>query len=49
MEVREAVAEIEPASGAVVQAFTTGNIVQVFQLVGSVPPETWSGNGPDAP
>jgi uncharacterized protein YbcI len=49
MEVREAIAEIEPASGAVVQAFTTGNIVQVFQLVGSVLPERWSGNGPGAP
>jgi uncharacterized protein YbcI len=31
--VREAVAEIEPATGAVVHAFTTGTMVQVFQLV----------------
>ncbi len=46
MEVREATAEIEPASGAVVQAFTTGNVVQVFQLVGSAATETWSGNAP---
>jgi uncharacterized protein YbcI len=46
MEVREATAEVEPATGAVVQAFTTGNVVQVFQLVGSVPTETWSGKGP---
>jgi uncharacterized protein YbcI len=46
MEVREATAEVEPVTGAVVQAFTTGNVVQVFQLVGSVPTETWSGNGP---
>ena len=45
MEVREATAEVEPVSGAVVQAFTTGNVVQVFQLVGSVPTQTWSGNG----
>jgi hypothetical protein len=29
MEVREATTEIEPASGAVVQAFTTGTVVQV--------------------
>lgn len=49
MEVREATAEVEPVSGAVVQAFTTGNVVQVFQLVGSVPTETWSGNGPSDP
>src|SRR5438874_6874700 len=45
MEVREATAEVEPVTGAVVQAFTTGNVVQVFQLVGSVPTEIWSGNG----
>jgi uncharacterized protein YbcI len=46
MEVREATAEIEPASGAVVQAFTTGNVVQVFQLAGSTPTEVWSGTAP---
>ena len=45
MAVREAAAEVEPASGAVVQAFTTGSVVQVFLLAGSVPTETWSGNG----
>ena len=49
MEVREAIAEVEPRTGAVVQAFTTGNVVQVFQLVGSVPMETWSGNGQAGP
>jgi uncharacterized protein YbcI len=43
MEVREAVAEVEPATGAVVHAFTTGDVVQMFQLVGSVSTETWSG------
>ncbi len=42
MAVREATAEIEPASGAVVQAFTTGTVVQVFLLVGSAPTESWS-------
>ena len=31
-EVREAVAEVEPATGTVVHAFTTGNVVQVFLL-----------------
>jgi uncharacterized protein YbcI len=46
MEVREAAAEIEPASGAVVQAFTTGTVVQVFQLAGSAPTEAWSGSAP---
>ena len=46
MEVREATAEIEPASGAVVQAFTTGTVVQVFLLAGSAPTETWRGSAP---
>jgi hypothetical protein len=40
--VREATAEVEPASGAVVQAFTTGTVVQVFLLAGHAPTETWS-------
>ena len=31
-EVREAAAEVEPSSGTVVHAFTTGNVVQVFTL-----------------
>ena len=30
--VREAVAEVEPATGTVVHTFTTGNVVQVFLL-----------------
>lgn len=49
MEVREAIAEVEPASGAVVQAFTTGTVVQVFLLGGSGPTETWSGSFPGDP
>ena len=38
-EVREAAAEVEPATGAVVHAFTTGAMVQVFllQARGAVP------------
>ena len=46
MDVREATAEIEPSSGAVVQAFTTGTVVQVFLLAGSSPTQVWSGNAP---
>ena len=42
MDVREASAQIEPASGAVVQAFTTGAMVQVFLLAGNAASETWS-------
>jgi uncharacterized protein YbcI len=36
-EVREAVANVEPASGTVVHAFTTGNVVQVYRLADHVP------------
>ena len=36
-DVREAAAEIEPVTGAVVHAFTTGTMVQVFQLVPNKP------------
>ena len=46
MEVREATAEIEPVSGAVVQAFTTGTVVQVFLLAGNAPTEAWSVTAP---
>ena len=42
-EVREAAAEVEPASGTVVHAFTTGNVVQVFLLAAGVPAKIGSG------
>lgn len=45
VEVRESVAEVEPTTGTVVHAFTTGTVVQVFLLAGDVPSETWSGSG----
>ena len=38
-DVREAAAEIMPATGTVVHAFTTGNVVQVFLLSEVVPAE----------
>lgn len=40
MEVREARAEVEPASGAVVQVFTSGTMVQVFLLAAGLPDGT---------
>ena len=43
VEVREAAAEVETATGAVVHAFTTGTMVQVFQLAGSIPAGAWNG------
>ena len=44
--VGEAAAEIETTTGAVVHAFTSGTMVQVFQLTGRISAETWNGNGP---
>jgi len=41
-EVREAAAEVEPATGTVVHAFTTGNVVQVFLLSKIVPTENYA-------
>lgn len=46
VEVREAAAEVEPATGTVVQVFTTGTMVQVFLLARGISDETWNGHGP---
>jgi uncharacterized protein YbcI len=48
IEVQEAAAEIEPASGTVVHAFTTGTMVQVFHLGRRVPANAAS-EGPVPP
>jgi len=40
VEVREATAEIETMTGAVVQAFATGTVVQVYELAHAVPAES---------
>jgi uncharacterized protein YbcI len=47
VEVRDATAEIEPTTGAVVKAFPTGTMVQVFLLAQGVPTDVWSGVGLD--
>jgi uncharacterized protein YbcI len=47
VDVREAAVEVEPATGTLVKAFTTGTVVQVFLLADSVTAGTWSGNGRD--
>jgi uncharacterized protein YbcI len=46
VEVREATAEVETTTGAVVHAFTKGTMVQVFLLAHGVPSDTWSSTGP---
>jgi uncharacterized protein YbcI len=43
--VGEATAEVETTTGAVVHAFTSGTMVQVFRLAGKIPAETWNGRG----
>lgn len=40
--VREAAAEVEPATGAVVHAFTSGAMVQVFQLAPGLTESAWN-------
>jgi uncharacterized protein YbcI len=47
MPVREASSQIESGNGAVVQAFTSGTIVQVFLLGGNAPTEAWCETAPD--
>ena len=44
-EVREAVAEVDPGTGSVVHAFTSGTTVQVFLLDGRLPTGTFAENG----
>ncbi len=45
VEVREAVAEVETATGTVVKVFTSGTVVEVFLLARGVPADSWSGDG----
>jgi uncharacterized protein YbcI len=49
VEVREALAEVEPTTGAVVCAFASGTMVQVFQLTQDILPATWNANKDSAP
>jgi hypothetical protein len=44
-EVREAAAEIDPANGCIVHAFTTGTMVQVFLLSEGGPTEIYAQDG----
>jgi len=47
--VREAAVEVETSTGAVVQAFTTGTMVQVFQLAGAISVQAWNASEPVEP
>ena len=43
VEVRQAAAEVETVTGTVVHAFTSGTMVQVFQLAQGILAATWNG------
>ena len=45
--VRESAAEVETATGAVVHAFASGSMVQVFLLTEGISDRNWNGIGPD--
>ena len=47
--VGEAAAEVETTTGAVVHAFTTGTMVQVFRLAGRIPADAWNRRGLEDP
>lgn len=47
--VGETAAEVETTTGAVVHAFTTGTMVQVFRLAGTIPTGAWNGSGREGP
>ena len=52
VDVREAIAEVEPTTGAVVCAFASGTVVQVFQLSEGILADTWNrqeANDPSSP
>jgi len=49
MAVREAAVEVETSTGAVVQAFTNGTMVQVFQLAGAISVQAWNASEPIGP
>jgi uncharacterized protein YbcI len=44
VEVRDAAAEVEPASGTVVHAFASGTMVQVFLMAHPITAELWNGS-----
>lgn len=49
VEVREATAEVEPATGTVVAVFATGTIVQVFLLKSEISTDAWNNSAADGP
>ncbi len=48
VDVRQSTAEIETMTGAVMQIFATGTVVQVLMLAGPVATDAWHGSVPGA-
>jgi uncharacterized protein YbcI len=46
VDVRQAIAEVEPATGAVLQVFNTGTVVQVFLLAEGIAADAWNRSDP---
>jgi uncharacterized protein YbcI len=46
VDVRQPNAEVETITGAVMQIFTTGTVVQVFLLAQTIPADVWNRSGP---
>ena len=44
VSIRESALEVETSTGAVVHAFTSGVMVQIIRLDGTIPAEKWEGN-----
>ena len=47
--VGQAAAEVETTTGAVVHAFTTGTMIQVFRLAGKISADAWNERGSGGP
>lgn len=43
VEVREATAQVEPRSGSIVHAFTSGTMIQVFLMASNLTHQSWEG------
>jgi uncharacterized protein YbcI len=46
VEVRDASAEIDPATGTVVGVFSSGTVVQVYLLANAIAADTWNADSP---
>jgi uncharacterized protein YbcI len=46
VEVRDATAEVDPATGTVVAVFSSGTVVQVYLLATSIAADAWNAGGP---